>query len=171
MPSPLAAVQLLWVNLITDSLPAIALGVEAPDKDIMKQPPIRPDAGMFSGGLGISIVLEGSIIGALALLAYIIGSRFFHNGSTMAFAVLSLSQLFHSFNMRSERSLFSIGILSNRKLLFSFLFCSALQILVISVPALASVFQVSPMNATEWGIVLLLSALPIFFMEVQKKFR
>mgnify|MGYP003292163860 CR=1 FL=1 len=171
MPSPLAAVQLLWVNLVTDSLPAIALGVEAPDKDIMKQPPIRPDAGMFSGGLGISIVLEGSIIGALALLAYIIGSRFFHNGSTMAFAVLSLSQLFHSFNMRSERSLFSIGICSNRKLFFSFLFCSALQIVVISVPALALVFQVSPMNATGWSIVLFLSALPIFFMELQKKFR
>ena len=80
----------------------------------------------------------GSMIGALALLAYIIGNRFFHVGNTMAFAVLSLSQLFHSFNMRSERSLFSIGIFSNRKLFFSFLFCSALQIVVISVPALAS---------------------------------
>lgn len=171
MPSPLAAVQLLWVNLVTDSLPAIALGVEAPDKDIMKQPPIRPNVGMFSGGLGVSIILEGSMIGALALLAYIIGSRFFQDGSTMAFAVLSLSQLFHSFNMRSERSLFSIGICSNRKLFFSFLFCSALQIIVISVPALASVFQVSPMNANGWGIVLFLSALPIFFMELQKKFR
>ena len=171
MPSPLAAVQLLWVNLVTDSLPAIALGVEAPDKDIMKQPPIRPDAGMFSGGLGVSIFLEGSIIGALALLAYVIGSRFFQDGSTMTFAVLSLSQLFHSFNMRSERSLFSIGIFSNRKLLFSFLFCSMLQIVVISIPALASVFQVTPMNLTGWGIVLFLSALPIFFMELQKKFR
>lgn len=171
MPSPLAAVQLLWVNLVTDSLPAIALGVESPDKDIMKQAPVRPNASMFSDGLGISIILEGSLIGALALLAYVIGSRFFHNGSTMAFAVLSLSQLFHSFNMRSERSLFSIGICSNKKLLFSFLFCSMLQIIVISIPILASIFQVKPMNITEWGIVLFLSALPIFFMELQKKFR
>jgi Ca2+-transporting ATPase len=192
LPTPLVAVQLLWVNLITDSLPAIALGVEPVDKDIMKQKPVMPSKGMFADGLAARIIFEGIMIGSLALLAFVIGFRYydtpaFHNslepqangnfvpttyipwvGRTMAFAVLSLSQLFHSFNMRSSHSLSTIGVFSNRKLVYSFVICAFLQIIVITVPALAKVFQVVPLTIRQWAITLLLSFVPIIVVELQK---
>ncbi len=187
LPSPLLAVQLLWVNLVTDSLPAIALGVDPPAKDIMEKKPIAPGRSMFSDGLGIRIALEGMMIGALALLAFIIGIRFFdlpgplsqslpelssaspEIGRTMAFAVLSLSQLFHAFNMRSAHSLFRIGPFSNKKLCLAFLICAFLQIVVISVPVLAEIFRVVPLSPVQWLITFVLSVLPIGIVELQKK--
>lgn len=168
LPSPLAAVQLLWVNLITDSLPAIALGVEPPEPDIMKRPPISPKAGMFSGGLLGSIILEGMMIGSLSLLAYLLGIYYVGNASTMAFAVLSFSQLFHAFNMRSRFSLFRIGIFSNKKMILSFLICTALQISVITHPFLQTIFKVTALSKIQWSIVALCSIAPVFFMELQK---
>ncbi len=162
MPSPLAAVQLLWVNLVTDSLPAIALGVEPPEEGIMKRPPLPPKKGIFSDGLVGQIILEGAMIGLLAMTAYLIG------GSTYAFAVLSFSQLFHAFNMRSRRSLFKIGFFSNVKMVVAFLVCSFLQATVLTVPALSDVFQVVPLDIKGWGIVLGLSAMPVLVCELQK---
>jgi Ca2+-transporting ATPase len=192
LPTPLVAVQLLWVNLVTDSLPAISLGVEPAAKDIMEKKPIPPNKGMFADGLAFQILFEGVLIGSLALTAFVIGFRFFDQhaiyealakqlsngeadiyipwvGRTMAFAVLSLSQLFHSFNMRSNHSLAEIGLFTNRKLVYSFLICSALQILVITIPALAAVFQVVPLGLRQWAIVLLLSMVPILIVELQKR--
>jgi Ca2+-transporting ATPase len=193
LPTPLIAVQLLWVNLVTDSLPAISLGVEPSAKDIMKKKPVSPHKGMFADGLAIRIVCEGFMIGSLALTAFVIGFKYYDSqallrslseqdslnalpgtyipwvGRTMAFAVLSLSQLFHSFNMRSEHSLSEIGLFGNRKLVYSFLICSFLQISVISVPQLARVFQVVPLTIRQWAIVLLLSFAPILIVELQKK--
>jgi Ca2+-transporting ATPase len=195
LPSPLLAVQLLWVNLVTDSLPAISLGVEPAAKDIMKKKPIPPDKGMFADGLIFKIIFEGIMIGFLSLLAFIIGIRVYdsktvsdtllrnastielvanitpHIGRTMAFAVLSLSQLFHSFNMRSEHSLTTIGLFSNMKLLLSFVICACLQIGVISIRPLASIFDVVPLNAAQWSVVVLLSFLPIVVVELQKSRR
>lgn len=189
LPSPLLAVQLLWVNLVTDSLPAIALGVDPPARDIMEKKPVPKNKGMFADGLGLRIGLEGMMIGALSLIAFIVGIRFFDApnaaqsslaalltdvtpqvGRTMAFAVLSLSQLFHAFNMRSEHSIFQAGIFSNKKLCLSFLICTFLQTVVISVPALASVFKVVPLTALQWIITLALSMAPIAVVELQKKF-
>ena len=114
MPSPLTAVQLLWVNLITDSLPAIALGMEPPEQDVMKRPPISPKEGLFTGELMFSIAAEGILIGSLTLFSYVVGMKYLGNGSSMAFAVLSFSQLFHAYNMRSRHSLFQIGFFSNK---------------------------------------------------------
>lgn len=173
-PTPLLAVQLLWINLVTDSLPAISLGCEPPDKKIMCRQPNDPQKGMFSDGLGIRIILEGLFIGFLALSAFLIGSRFLPEksltlGRTMCFAVLGLSQLFHSFNMRSSRSLFSIGLFSNKKLLFSFFICFGLQAAVISIPAFALVFKVLPLSLNQWVLCLILAFLPIPVMELQKK--
>jgi Ca2+-transporting ATPase len=194
LPTPLVAVQLLWVNLVTDSLPAISLGVEPAPKDIMKKKPIPPNKGMFADGLAFQILFEGILIGSLALGAFVIGHRFFDTpalnrslseqigteampavyipwvGRTMAFAVLSLSQLFHSFNMRSRYSLSKIGLFTNRKLVYSFLICAFLQIAVITIPPLAAVFQVVPLTVRQWAIVLLLSVAPILVVEVQKAF-
>lgn len=190
-PSPLLAVQLLWVNLVTDSLPAISLGVDPADKDIMKRKPISSKKGMFSDGLAIRIIGEGIMIGMLALLAFTIGLRCYdyiyaidtipaslgtlslhevtpHVGRTMAFAVLSLSELFHAFNMRSSHSIFKIGIFSNMKLLLSFLVCTFLQVIVITVRPLARIFKVVPLTPAQWIIVFILSFMPIVIVEIQK---
>jgi Ca2+-transporting ATPase len=133
------------------------------------------------------------LIGSLALTAFVVGFKYYDIpalfksmsgqenlnvlpgtyapwvGRTMAFAVLSLSELFHSFNMRSEHSLSEIGVFSNWKLVVSFIICSFLQIIVISVPPLAKVFQVVPLSIRQWAIVLLLSFAPIVVVEIQKK--
>lgn len=194
LPTPLVAVQLLWVNLVTDSLPAISLGVEPAAKDIMTKKPVSPQKGMFADGLALRIIFEGIMIGSLALLAFVIGYHYFDLpglysraqgqidgsplpttyipwvGRTMSFAVLSLSQLFHSFNMRSEHSLADIGLFSNKKLVYSFVICSLLQISVITLAPLAKIFQVVPLSIRQWAIVLFLSLMPILLVEIQKKF-
>jgi P-type Ca2+ transporter type 2C len=171
LPTPLVAVQLLWVNLVTDSLPAISLGVEPTTKDIMKKKPISPSKGMFADGLAVQIVIEGIMIGSLALLAFVIGIHDYNLtvGRTMAFAVLSLSQLFHSFNMRSDHSLSEIGVFTNRKLVYSFFICSLLQVAVITITPLARIFQVVPLSVRQWAITLFLSFVPIIAVEIQKK--
>ncbi|WP_242657955.1 cation-translocating P-type ATPase [Lachnoclostridium phytofermentans] len=162
LPAPLLAVQLLWVNLVTDSLPAIALGVEPAPDDIMKKPPISPKKGMFCDGLVFKIIFEGAMIGSLALVAYTLGGR------TMAFTVLSLSQLFHAFNMRSEHSIFKIGVFRNKQMVLSFLVCSFLQIAVVSYEPLTKIFRVTPMLPFQWVIVSILSVIPIIIVELQK---
>ena len=117
VPTPLLAIQLLWVNLVTDSLPALALGADPIRSDVMRDPPHKREEGLFSGGMGFSLAVEGCLVGALALLAYTLGRVFFDEnpaepvvGRTMAFCVLSLSQLVHSFNMRSEHSVLKMGL-------------------------------------------------------------
>jgi len=169
MPSPLAAVQLLWVNLITDSLPALALGMEPPEKDIMKRPPVSPKADLLDKELISNILVEGMLIGALSLLAYILGTHYVGNASTMAFAVLSFSQLFHAFNMRSHHSLFQIGFFSNPQMVGAFLLCTFLQLLVITTPWLQTLFLVNPLTFIQWLIVIIFSVTPIIFVELQKK--
>ncbi len=169
-PSPLLPVQLLWMNLVTDSLPAIALGVEGPDEDIMRRPPIDGKKGIFSDGLAFQMCIEGIVIAALALNAYLIGYDFYGLAAarTMAFSVLSLSQLFHVLNVRSSRSLFHIGWFSNTRLVLALVICMGLQIGVVSIPVLAGVFEVQAMNLTQWALVLALSFAPIPVVELQK---
>ena len=127
LPAPLLAVQLLWINLVTDSLPAISLGTEKPEKNIMHRLPIAPDKGIFSDGLAFKIIIEGLFIGILSLTAFIYGYKISPDasltlGRTMCFCVLALSQLFHSFNMRSSQSLFTINPFDNICLSLSFIF-------------------------------------------------
>lgn len=176
LPAPLLAIQLLWVNLVTDSLPALALGVEPIAKDVMERPPVRRKEGLFSGGLGYSIVVEGCLIGALALLAYTIGRVFFDLGATvpvvgrtMAFAVLSLSQVAHTFNMRSERSIARTGLLSRSKLLPAAAVCIVLQVAVINIPVLAGVFRTVPLSGMQWLITIALSLVPLLIVELEKQ--
>lgn len=168
LPSPLAAVQLLWVNLITDSLPAVALGMEPPEKDVMKHPPVSPKEGLFTGSLVFSIITEGILIGALTLFSYIVGIKHLGNGSTMAFTVLSFSQLFHAYNMRSRHSLFTVGFFSNKVMNLSFCICALLQLLVVTHPWLRGVFEVSALTLPQWLVVISCSIAPVIFMELQK---
>lgn len=169
--SPLTAIQLLWVNLVTDSLPAIALGLDAPAEDIMQKPPRDPKKGLFADGLWTAIIFEGLMIGALALLAFVIGANVFASltvGRTMAFAVLSLSQLVHAFNMRSEHSVIKAGLFKNPFLILSFIIGLILEVTVISVPAFASVFGAAPLGTLQWIITAMLSLMPLAIVEGQK---
>ncbi len=175
--SPLMPVQLLWVNLVTDSLPAIALGMEPVEYDIMKRKPRSKGESIFSHGLGWMAGLQGALIGLLTLIAYFIGSRVFtleggaHNiplGDTMAFATLALSQLVHAFNIRSSHSLFQIGFGSNKYMLGAFAASLVLMLLVLLVPFAQGIFDVIAMSATAWAIVAGLAIAPLIVMEIYK---
>ena len=177
LPTPLLAIQLLWVNLVTDSLPALALGVDPIDKDRMESPPVKQNSGFFAGHMGYHIVVEGCMIGALAVLAYTIGRLFFDVdsgvpiiGRTMAFAVLSLSQLVHAFNMRSERSVFSVGIFRNKILVVATAICALLQVSVIVIPPLSALFKTQNLTGLQWLIVCGFALVPLFLVELEKLF-
>ena len=171
--TPLLPIQLLWVNLVTDSLPAIALGLDPAEKDIMERLP-RKETSLFSGGIGSRIAVEGMMIGMLALLAFGIGHIYFDagkeyiTGRTMAFAVLSLSQLVHAFNMRTEHSLTHIHLGSNPFLVGAFFVGCFLQAGVIMVAPLAEIFKVCPLTWVEWAVVAGLSLVPLPVVELEK---
>lgn len=173
MPAPLLPIQLLFINLVTDSLPALALGAEMPDSRVMQRPPRDSAKSFFADRTGLDIALEGMLIGALSLFAFVAGNSLFKNscvelGRTMAFATQSLCEIAHSFNMRSRRSVFSIGIFSNRKLTVCAALCAALQLTVMTVPPLAALFNVSALTPAEWLTVAALAISPIAFSELGK---
>ncbi|MBQ9848865.1 MAG: cation-translocating P-type ATPase [Clostridia bacterium] len=170
LPSPLSAIQLLWVNLTTDSLPAIALGLEKAPESIMEKPPVRPDSPLFSAGRVARIIFEGVLIGTLAITAFSVGCALngFLTGRTMCFLVLAVSQLFHSFDLRSEKSVFSRGKKKNPFVFIAFIFCFAMQASVILIPAAAELFGVVPLSLSEWAISVGLSAIPLLSSEVFK---
>lgn len=171
LKSPLLAIQLLWINLVTDSLPAIAIGLEPPDKDIMSRKPISSKKGIFADGLWNKIVVEGIMIGMLTLVAFSLGNKFFglEVGRTMAFLAMGLLELVHSFNIKSEQSIFKIGIFENKFLVGSFIAGTLVQIMVVLVPTLANIFKLVPLNQMQWLITIIISLLPIPIMELQKK--
>ena len=177
LPTPLLAIQLLWVNLVTDSFPALALGVEPIDENIMKRPPKKKEKGLFSKKEWSNVILEGSFLGIISLLAFTIGRIFFDNlnpvpkvGRTMAFIVSSLSQVVHSINLRSEKSIFKINFFSNMKMVFSFLLCIVLQVSVVSIKAFSSIFKATNLPFNAWVIALLLAVSPLFLVEIEKIF-
>lgn len=170
---PLIAIQLLWVNLVTDSLPAIALGLDPAEKSIMERPPRDPKKSLFADGLWSTICIEGGMIGGLALLAYSLGFNVIthHNitvARTMAFSVLSISQLFHAFNMRSPKSVLNYRFTENKMLVFSLIVGILMQVVVVSVPSLAGVFKVCPLSGFAWLVVGILAVMPLIIVETQK---
>ena len=177
LPSPLFAIQLLWVNLVTDSLPALALGVEPTPQDIMERKPNDAKKSLFADGMIFNIAIEGCFIGALSFLAFTIGRVFFDNGGepvvgrTMTFASLSLCQLIHAFNIKSEQSIFKGGLFTNPKLILSFIIGVIMQVSVISIPALATIFKAVPLSPVQWLIVAGLSFIPLVVVEIEKFFQ
>jgi len=171
---PLLAIHLLWVNLVTDSLPAIALGLDPVSGDIMHGRPRASRAGLFSRKLWQRIFLEGAMIGMLSLIAFGIGTTFFDTGEsvafgrTMAFATLSISQLVHAFNMRSETSILRMPIFQNIYLVGALIIGVALQASVISIEPIARVFRVVPLPMEAWVVVAGLAVLPIIIVEIEK---
>ena len=170
MRSPLLAIQLLWINLITDSLPAIALGLENPEKNIMSEKPRNPKKSIFADGLWGRIIVEGSMIGILNLFAFTIGKSFYglEVGRTMAFVSLGLLELVHSFNIRTEESIFKTGLLQNKYLFLAFLGGAFLQTVVVVVPQFAGIFKLTNLSISQWIQTIGISLLPIVLMEIQK---
>ena len=171
LESPLLAIQLLWINLVTDSFPAIALGLEPIDKDLMKKKPIDSKKSIFADGLWGKIFVEGTMIGMLTLFAFSLGNKLFglEVGRTMAFVSLSMLELTHSFNVRSEESIFKIGIFKNIYLIGAFALGLILQVSVVIIPQIARIFDVVPLNKIQWIYTILISISPIFILEIQKK--
>ncbi|MDD4502400.1 MAG: cation-translocating P-type ATPase, partial [Clostridia bacterium] len=168
--TPLLSMQLLWINLVTDSLPAISLGMEDVESDVMEQKPKPRSEGIFAHGYGIRIILQGCMIAAITIAGFIYGRNIVGSleaGQTMAFFVLSLSQVVQSFNMRSEHSLFKIGFFSNKKLNMSCLISAALIALVLFTPV-AKAFSLVVLDTNSYLIGLGLSVVPLFIMEISK---
>ena len=172
MESPLLAVQLLWVNLVTDSLPAIALGLEPPEKDIMERPPRDSKKSIFADGLFGKIIAEGFMIGLLTIIAFTIGNKYYglEVGRTMAFLSLGMLELIHCFNIKSEESIFKVGLLKNKYLIGAFLLGTVLQLGIVFIPALAELFKLTMLSSVQWIITLIISIIPVIVMECQKKF-
>ena len=169
--APLLAIQLLWINLVTDSLPAIAIGLESPDKNIMNKRPRDSKKGIFADGLWGKIFIEGTMLGLLTLIAFSIGNNLYglEVGRTMAFVALGMLELVHSFNVKSEESIFKVGFFENKYLVGAFVLGALLQLVVVMIPVLASVFKLVPLNGVQWLITLGISILPLIIMEGQKK--
>ena len=170
--SPLLPIQLLWINLVTDSAPALALGMEPAEKDVMSRKPRRKDESIFAGGLGISVIWQGIMFGALTVLAFFIGSGGdpadpTRIGHTMAFAVLAFAQIVHSLNIHSKRSIFVDGLHRNPPLILATLFSAGLMLLVLMTP-MSELFKVVIMNADQWKIVALLALSPLVICELVK---
>ena len=168
--TPLLPIHILWVNLVTDSLPDLALGVEPAEKDIMDRKPRDPEGKIFDKGMIRRVVYQGLMVALLSLTAFKIGERVDTvTGQTMAFAVLTFSQLIHAYNVRSNtKSIFNIGLFSNRRLLGATAVSVLLQLAVLLIPALNKLFKVTSLDAVHWLIVLALSFVPILIVEVVK---
>ena len=188
--APLKPIHLLWVNLITDSFPALALGADPGDKEVMKEKPRNSSDSLFAHGTGVALILNGILIGFLTLCAFVVGVKVYTGSTTlfplmpeklskdalthaqtMAFVVLSVSQLFHALNMRHpEKSIFQLGLFSNKYLIAAILFGIFLQDVIITVPSLNSIFDVWNLSMRDWGFVGILSVMPLVINEIVKIF-
>lgn len=173
--SPLSPVQLLWLNLVTDSLPALALGMEPVEEAVMEKPPRGKEEPLFSKAFSIRLAWQGCLVGALTLGAYGLGMALtgtYAAANTMAFATLTFSQLFHAFDVRSEEtSLLRLGVFSNGAMNKAFLVGLALQLAVLLVPPLQSAFSVVPLDRSCWLTVLALALTPLVVCEGEKAAR
>jgi Ca2+-transporting ATPase len=185
-PVPLLPTQILWINLITDSLPAIALGIDPGDRDVMKKRPRDPGESFFAQGAGVRAVVGGLLIGILSLAAFYLGLREFgyHLGSqdippkvllharTLSFVVLAGSQLFYSLTVRSSsKTIFQVGLFSNRYLIGAILIGMILQAGVTATSSTAAVFKVHNLSLGNWGLALAFSLTPLLVNEIIKVFR
>lgn len=167
--TPLVATHLLWINLITDSLPAFALGMEKTEDDVMKESPRDKNEHFFAHGLGFDIIWQGIMIGLLSLISYAIGNNHSHElGQTMAFITLSTCQLFHAFNIKSHHSIFNKKTFNNFYLIIAFVLGLALQILICYIPGLNSAFNLIALDLKYLLIAIALSFLTVIIMEIVK---
>lgn len=172
-PVPLLPIHILWINLVTDGFPALGLGFEPPDPGLMSRPPRQPDEPIVDRKRAGLMSLQGVFIAVCTLLAFFyvlfIENEGLERARTAAFIVLSVSQLFHAFNCRSQmKSVFGLGIFSNPKLVYAFFVSLSLQLSVVYVPSLQKIFKTQNLTLFEWGLVIVLSSLPLWGMEIVK---
>ncbi len=183
--APLIAIQLLWINLITDSFPAVALGMDPGNQDVMKENPRDAKESFFAGGVGLHVILGGVLIGALTIIAFWFGyyehgySPFDHSvpddtveyARTMAFMVLVMCQLFYSLAVRSHtKSIFQIGVFTNKYLMGAIFLGVALQLIVVGIPAMQNAFHLQMLDVRAWFIAIGLSLIPLLCNEIFKIF-
>ena len=169
--TPLAAMHLLWINLITDSLPAFGIGMEEAEDTVMEQKPRPKNEGFFANGYIWKICVEGVIIGGVTLIAYLLGNKVFNNhmvGQTMAFLTLSSTQLFHAYNVKSHHSVFSPKSYKNKFMNFAFIVGFALQVAVIYIPGIQDLFEFAPLSIAQFGICIGLSLVMVVIQEIMK---
>jgi Ca2+-transporting ATPase len=169
IPIPLIPIQILWINLVTDGLPALALSVDPPDDDIMSRPPRKSNEGIFSRGLGSHIILSGLLISVGTLAAFMLTLYLTHGdmekSRTVAFATIIVAELLYAFESRTERkNVFKTGFFANPYLVLAVLSSFLLMLIVIYAPFLSSIFKVKPLNIKEWGIVLVFAAIELIVM-------
>lgn len=174
LPLPLLPIQILWTNLVTDGLPALALGVEPPERSVMRRPPRSPSESLFAGGLGLHIVWVGLLmgLGTVALFAWAVRTRDLAHGRTIAFFTLMLFQMFHVLAIRSERDpLWRIGLLSNPSLLGAALLTLALQFAITFLPPLQALFHTTALTAGETAACIGVASTVYFAVEGEKWLR
>jgi Ca2+-transporting ATPase len=169
MPLPLLPLQILWINLVTDGLPGLALGVEPPERDTMRRPPHHPQENIFGRGLGRHVAWVGLLMGLVSLgMGYWMWRTGWDNWQTMLFTTLTLSQMGHALAVRSRDSLFKVGLLSNRALLGAVLLTFALQMAVVYVPFLQNLFKTDALSLGELLLSLVLSTVVFWGVELEK---
>jgi Ca2+-transporting ATPase len=168
LPLPLVPIQILWVNLVTDGLPAMALGLDRPEEDVMKRKPRSPNEGVFARGLGWKVVSRGFLIGIVTLLAFMIvynqNPANLPYAQTIAFATLVMAQLIHVFDCRSEKSVLSRNPFGNQYLVWAVISSLALMIAVIYYPPFQPIFHTLPILAKDWLLIIGLSSIPTFLL-------
>ena len=166
----LVAVQILFINLVTDSLPAIALGMELPDKDVMKQKPRKQTESIIGGKIGFNMIYQGLLQGLIVVGVYLIGKTLYNPAvaTTMGFLTLNIIQLIHMFNVRTNGSIFKSNPFKNNMIQVAFLVGLGLLSLIAFVPALASIFHLTQLNLTQWAIVIGFSLIIIPTVEIVK---
>ncbi len=175
-PLPLGALQILWLNMITDVFPAMALAVENSAPDVMKRPPRNPNEPLMTPRFVGLIVWQGLLVAGVTLLAFFVGMRWYgtegdglRHAVTTAFMTLALAQVFHTFNARSQtRSVFTAGLFTNGWLWGAVLVCLLLQVAAVYVPLLQAVLDTVPLNAADWGVIAVCALAPVAIVELVK---
>lgn len=172
LPTPFEPVHLLFINLLTDSLPALAIGMEPVDKSLMKQRPRNPKEGIITRDFALKLLFYGVMIAISTLTGFYTGlSVDAATASTMAFAVLTLARLFHGFNCRSSKSLKRIGIGSNKWSIAAFAAGTLLLAIVLTVPALGGLFCIAPLGMTQLAVIVILAIIPSLIIQMSRMVR
>ncbi len=173
LPIPLLPIHILWINLVTDGLPGLALSAEPAEKNILKRPPRKHDEGIFSDGMGIQIIWIGLLMGVICIVSeYLFLDKSTEKWRTIVFMVLCLSQMGNVLAIRNEtESIFNIGFLSNKQLLFAVIFTLLLQLMIVYVPFLQDIFKTDALSFTELTFVIFMSSIVFIAIEIEKMYK
>jgi P-type Ca2+ transporter type 2C len=176
LPLPLLPIQILWMNLVTDGFPALSLAVDPKAPDLMQQPPRQTQARLLDGGRLWAILGQGVMLAVIALGAFTYSLFVWHQpieqARTVAFTVMVVAQLVHAFNCRSDRwSLFQVGVMTNRPLVWAVLASLAMQVAILATPMMQQIFKVAPLPVEDWELMVIMALVPLAIVEATKWFQ